>query len=131
MENFRQHIRYLIFLVVVATSTTPLLAQDVTNILPLSKNLKSNSIYFSQDFISGIVKDSLNTNRFSSSIMFRNKQGSDTVFSPFPSWNSQNSISGHLGIMCRYEDYFEEKTKIPLRMRLGSLDYTERMEGYR
>lgn len=41
---------------------------------------------------------------------------------------AKNFSSMQLGIVCKKELQFEKKTSIPLRLRLGSLDYTNYLE---
>lgn len=43
---------------------------------------------------------------------------------------SPNYYTTQTGFFCNQERAFEKKTKIPLRFRLGSLSYTEQLEGY-
>jgi len=51
------------------------------------------------------------------------------------SYSIQNKIAPNYyttqtGFFCNQERALEKKTKIPLRVRLGSLIYTEQLEGY-
>jgi len=41
-----------------------------------------------------------------------------------------NYYTTQTGFFCNQERAFEKKTKVPLRLRLGSLSHTEQLEGY-
>lgn len=41
-----------------------------------------------------------------------------------------NYYTMQTGFFCNQERAFEKRTKVPLKIRLGSLSYTEQLEGY-
>ena len=59
---------------------------------------------------------------FKSSLLTPPPKKTSTVVRP-------DFISSRQGYVCRQEWKFEKKTGLPIRLRLGSLDYVNKMEG--
>lgn len=53
----------------------------------------------------------------------------DSSFHSVKSLSLNTAYYNHLGFMCRQEVKMEKATKMALRLRLGSVSYTDRMEG--
>ncbi|WP_298299782.1 hypothetical protein [Hydrotalea sp.] len=53
----------------------------------------------------------------------------DTTATTMPFRLQPNHYTQHLPFFCREEWKFEQKTKLPLRFRLGSVSYVDRLEG--
>jgi hypothetical protein len=74
-------------------------------------------------------------NSFSQTKITVNEKDTVPLYSPFmPSVKflsplAQNFYSRHLGVMCRGELKVQQKIRMPLFFRLGSLEHVNRLEG--
>jgi hypothetical protein len=102
---------------------------------PVEKIFKKDVAFyvskFTPDFRQNNVKLSDTLNRrpgnnivFNSTILLPNPFSNILLLSPL----QKNSYQQRLSFFCRKEWQFEKATSIPLRIRLGSLEYTDYLE---
>lgn len=75
------------------------------------------------------VFNSMAQRMLDSAFVTSKKIDSTTIFSKNLNIVPANYYSSKLGFMCKQELELEKKTKIPFRFRLGSLAYTNMLEG--
>lgn len=59
----------------------------------------------------------------------KNNAQTDAIFASSPSFISNENYYKKLALFCKLEYKIEKSSKIPLRMRLGNLDYVNKLEG--
>jgi hypothetical protein len=96
----------------------PLFAQKTPHMAKATKNFKGNAIQTGSNHMS--------------CLMINNEPPRPLTFSPFPlgmAVINTSFINQNLPFFCRKEFLFEKNTSVPLRLRLGSLDYVNKLEG--
>jgi|SRR5688572_24656984 len=124
--------RTLKLIVVFLLFNQPIAAQEVFEQLPGVKNVVINSDYHQKKWANVLKPSSIkNSNLYSP--YFKNNLTLTSI--PGMLNNYIESFSGFsknlypLGFFCRQELKFEKYTTVPLRFRLGSLEYVNRLEG--
>ena len=82
----------------------------------------------SYTFSSKFKKEIVVTQSFSHFNLYKGRERILTPVFSFLSPVAKDFSTNQLGIVCKKEFEFEKKTSIPLRLRIGSLDYTNYME---
>ena len=103
---------------ILAQQQIPLFAQKTPHILKSSRNFEGKTVAGDNTYISCLSANTPNLPRL--------------ALSPFTfrtSLINANFMIQSLPFFCKKEFFFEKNTSVPLRLRLGSLDYVNKLEG--
>ena len=125
--------RINIILVVLLMLTGNIFSQDTISVDNKQNYEKDVSFSFFGGARTDTYKDSwknLSKDYKNSGVFYRKFLATNTVV--FSNCQLKPSFyTDHLGFFCKKEIQLEKITSVPLRFRLGSLDYVDRMEGKR
>jgi len=105
-------------LTIIAQQQMPLFAQKTPHILDAPRNFQEKIVNCNNSYVNCLSADNASLPRL--------------ALSPFPFRTgiiNANAMIQNLPFFCKKEFYFEKNTSVPLRLRLGSLDYVNKLEG--
>jgi hypothetical protein len=120
-----QRLHKFIVVCLLAALTNPVFAQKrAVTVVPAPVDFKAVSMLLTSP-------GRVSSNNKKDVIFALPTQAREGIFWGRPDITTSGSASyiNHLGFFCRKELQLEKATSIPLRFRLGSLDYVNRLEG--
>lgn len=121
--------RFRIFLVVLLLMFTTKffgqnIPQNIFNGITIQEILTHIKI---KSFAKDLTKDKLNYIMESKTQLVKDNNTNDLI-KPFNTSRFKDFLILNEGVLCRVEYKFQKATNVPLRLRLGSLDYTNYLE---